>query len=153
MGLQRVGHDSATFSLWMTLKSQERKAMPVPQQSASTSIPNRGSAQASESSVMGPGTWRCCHNPNRVLSFRDVPKCNALCIFSGRGPESTMPSQEPFFLSRKSSLTNIQGIWLILLRMKIKAESRLESKVTLSILRSSSFCIRPEQRSICRGGV
>ena len=59
-----------SLSLWMTLKSQERKALPVPQQSASTSIWSRGSAQASESSVMGPGTWRCCHNPDRVLSFR-----------------------------------------------------------------------------------
>ena len=60
-----------SLSLWMTLRSQERKALPLTQQSASTSVQSRSSAQASESSAMGPGAlWRH-HNSGRVvLSFR-----------------------------------------------------------------------------------
>ena len=61
----------SNFHFHFGLKNQERKALPGMQQSTSTSVQSRGSAQASESSAMGPGAlWRC-HNSDRVvLSFR-----------------------------------------------------------------------------------
>lgn len=50
--------------------------------------------------------------------------------FSGTGLEKTMPGRELPSGSRKSSstVTNIQGIWLFLLRMENKAEWRLKAK-------------------------
>lgn len=48
--------------------------------------------------------------------------------FGGTGPGRVMPSQELFFVSSKSSLTNSQGIWLFLLRIKNKAEERLKAR-------------------------